>query len=55
MEYRIKRKGHYIQADIRNGAAWVVQYSGYESEGRDLVSHWAAILESKGYLPEGRA
>ena len=49
MEYKIVKRGNYVEAKVRNGKAWIVVYSGYSSEGRDMEAHFSAVLESKGY------
>ena len=49
-QYKVtKHKGGEVVAYGRNGGAWVPLYSGYSSEGRDMVAHFSEVLESKGY------
>ena len=49
-QYKItKAKSGEIIAYVRNGKAWVAEYSGYSSEGRDMAAHFSAVLESKGF------
>lgn len=49
-EYKIKEmENGEIVAYARNGRAWVPMYAGFPSEGRDLMAHFSAVLEGKGY------
>ena len=58
MEYKIvsNKETNEVTAFVRKNSkfSWLIIYSGYSSEGRNLEEHWSRILEVKGFKKTNR-